>query len=225
MSIDTAAQGPPPPPPGPQRNRIALSTAIFALATALSRIAGLAREVIQASFFATGVAISAFTIASQIPNLVANLFSQAALSAAFVPVFTELLQQGRKREAFKLASDLFWLILRRARRADRSSGSGSRAAIMPLFTGTSCTPTRSPPGCPRLFPVVLLLSLTGLLVGILQSYDRFTVPALAPAVLERASSSCCSSSCTSRLHGGPHDQDSVYAYAIAWLVAPSSSCC
>ena len=40
-----------------------------------------------------------------------NLFAQAALSAAFVPVFTDLLQQGRKREAFKLASTLFWIIL------------------------------------------------------------------------------------------------------------------
>ncbi len=40
-----------------------------------------------------------------------NLFAQAALSAAFVPVFTDLLQQGRKREAFRLASTMFWLIL------------------------------------------------------------------------------------------------------------------
>ena len=40
----------------------------------------------------------------------ANLFAQAALSAAFVPVFTELLQQGRKREAFRLATTLFWIV-------------------------------------------------------------------------------------------------------------------
>ncbi len=62
----------------------------------MSRIAGLGREVVQASFFGTTAAASAFTVASQIPNLFSNLFSQAALSAAFVPVFTELLQEGRK---------------------------------------------------------------------------------------------------------------------------------
>ena len=73
------------------------------MATACRRIAGLGREVVQASFFGTTAAGSAFTVASQIPNLFSNLFSQAALSAAFVPVFTELLPEGRRREAFKLA--------------------------------------------------------------------------------------------------------------------------
>ncbi len=41
----------------------------------------------------------------------ANLFAQAALSAAFVPVFTELLQAGRKKEAFRLATTLFWIVM------------------------------------------------------------------------------------------------------------------
>src|SRR6201987_2488278 len=93
------------------RRRIATNTAIFAIATALSRIAGLAREVAGAFFFGTTAAYSAFTLASQVPNLFSNLFSQAALGAAFVPVFTELMHEGRKREAFKLAATLFWVIL------------------------------------------------------------------------------------------------------------------
>ena len=45
------------------------------------------------------------------PNLVSNLFANAALSAAFVPVFTDLLQQGRRKEALRLASTLFWIML------------------------------------------------------------------------------------------------------------------
>src|SRR5437763_1928186 len=106
-----AAKGPPPPPPTTPRRRIAVNTAIFAVATAISRVAGLGREVVQAAFFATSAAASAFTLASQVPNLFSNLFSQAALSAAFVPVFTELIQKGRKHEAFRVASTLFWLIL------------------------------------------------------------------------------------------------------------------
>ena len=55
-----------------------------------------------------------------------SLFADAALSAAFVPVFTELLEQGKKREAFQLASTLFFLILDRPRRDLRRSSS-SRA--------------------------------------------------------------------------------------------------
>ncbi|MFX8801654.1 lipid II flippase MurJ, partial [Acinetobacter baumannii] len=76
---------------------------------------------------------SAFTIASQIPNLMANLFAQSALSAAFVPVFTDLLQQGRKREAFKLASTLFWIIFV-ALGALTAVGILLAGVIMPLFT-------------------------------------------------------------------------------------------
>jgi putative peptidoglycan lipid II flippase len=203
------------PPPSPPRRRIALSTAIFALATALSRIAGLGREVVQASFFATTPAASAFTVASQVPNLFSNLFSQAALSAAFVPVFTELMQEGRKKEAFRLASELFWLIL-------VVLGSltllwlAVAGLIMPLFTGTfSASTTTLTVGLSRvLFPVVLLLSLTGLLVGILQSYDQFTVAALAPAVWNIVIVVLLVI-----LHSHFHGQNGVYAYAIAWLVA------
>src|SRR5262249_59543385 len=95
----------------PRSRRLAVNTAIFAIATGLSRVAGLIREIVAASFFGTRGPASAFTIASQIPNLMSNLFAQAALSAAFVPVFTDLLQQGKKREAFTLASTLFWIIL------------------------------------------------------------------------------------------------------------------
>jgi putative peptidoglycan lipid II flippase len=203
------------PPPSPPRRRIALSTAIFALATALSRIAGLGREVIQASFFATSAAASAFTVASQVPNLFSNLFSQAALSAAFVPVFTELMQEGRKREAFKLASELFWLILV-GLGVLTLVWMGVADLVMPLFTGTFKPSTvELTVGLSRvLFPVVLLLSITGLLVGILQSYDEFSIPALAPAVWNVVIIVLLVA-----LHGRFHGQNAVYAYAIAWLVA------
>jgi putative peptidoglycan lipid II flippase len=185
------------------------------MATALSRIAGLGREVVQASFFGTTAAASAFTVASQVPNLFSNLFSQAALSAAFVPVFTELLQAGRKREAFKLASELFWLILV-VLGGLTVLWMGVAELIVPLFTGTlSPSATSLTVGLSRvLFPVVLLLSLTGLIVGILQSYDEFTIPALAPAVWNIVIIVLLVG-----LHGRFHGQDAVYAYAIAWLIA------
>src|ERR1700761_69204 len=166
------------------RRRIGVNTAIFALATGLSRIAGLAREVVAAGFFGTTVAASAFTLASQIPNLMSNLFAQAALSAAFVPVFTDLLQQGRKREAFKLASTLFWIILI-VLGALTALGIVFAGVIMPLFTGDTFSSAANHVTsvlAQILFPVVLLLGLTGLIVGILQSYDHFTIPAIAPAV-------------------------------------------
>jgi putative peptidoglycan lipid II flippase len=221
VSAENIGAGATPPPADPSsslpkpRRRIAASAAIFAVATGVSRIAGLGREVVQASFFGTTAAASAFTVASQVPNLFSNLFSQAALSAAFVPIFTELLQQGRKREAFKLASELFWLILV-VLGGLTLLWMAVAGVIVPLFTGTlSSSATDLTVGLSRvLFPVVLLLSLTGLLVGILQSYDEFTIPAIAPAVWNLVIIAGLV-----LLHDHFHGQNRVYAYAISWLIA------
>jgi putative peptidoglycan lipid II flippase len=215
VSADTVAGGETggPPPTDPPRRRIAVSTAIFAIATALSRVAGLAREVLARFYFGVTAPASAFALASQVPNLFSNLFSQAALSAAFVPVFTEMLQKGRKREAFQLASTLFWVILI-ALGALTVLWTAVAGLVVPLFTGTNI-PNALTAGLSRvLFPVVLLLSLTGLLVGILQSYDEFTIPALAPAVWNLVIIIGLVV-----LRGSFHGEDKIYAYAIAWLVA------
>ena len=149
-----------------------------------------------------------------------NLFANAALSAAFVPVFTDLLQQGRKREAFRLASTLFWimLIVLGAFTAFFVLAAG---VIMPLFTGPTFNGALDAltVGLSQvLFPVVLLIGLIGLMVGVLQSYEHFTIPAIAPAVwnlviivllvLLRP-----------HFHGGYENGDQLYAYAIAILVA------
>jgi putative peptidoglycan lipid II flippase len=204
-----------PTPPPSRTRRLAVNTAIFAVATAVSRVAGLGREVVQANYFGTSGEASAFAIASQIPNLFSNLFSQAALGAAFVPIFTELLQQGRKKEAFRLASSLFWLIL-------IVLGSltllymGVAGIVIPLFTGTlDHSQTVLTAGLSRvLFPVVLLLSLTGLMVAILQSYDQFSVAAIAPAVWNVVIIVGLVV-----LHAQFHGQNQVYSYAVAWLIA------
>jgi putative peptidoglycan lipid II flippase len=164
--------------------RVARNTAIFSIATGLSRVAGLAREISVAKFFGTSGPFSAFTIAFQVPTLVTNLFANAALSAAFVPVFTELLQKGRRKDALRLASTLFWIMLLAlgAITAIFILGAG---VIMPLFTGAKFNGYLDglTAGFSQvLFPVVLLVGLNGLLVGVLQSYEHFSIPAIAPAV-------------------------------------------
>src|SRR4030081_3168424 len=171
----------PPAPPPPGGGGVARNTAIFSIATGISRIAGLVREIVAASYFGTRGPASAFTIAFQVPNLISNLFANAALSAAFVPVFTELLQKGRRKEALRLASTLFWIMLigLGAITAIFILGAG---VIMPLFTGlkfNSYLDGLTAGFSQVLFPVILLLGLNGLLVGILQSYDHFSIPAIS----------------------------------------------
>src|SRR3954447_18713570 len=91
--------------------RVARNTAIFSFLTGLSRIMGLIREVVAAGYFGTSGAASAFTLAFQIPNLIRALVADAALSSAFVPVFSELLEQRKRREAYALASALGGLLI------------------------------------------------------------------------------------------------------------------
>ena len=98
------------PAPGGRSGRIARSTAFFSIATAASRIAGLVREVFAASYYGVNGPMSAFTIAFQVPNLVRSLFADAALQPAFIPIFTEQLEQKNYREAFRLASTLLLLV-------------------------------------------------------------------------------------------------------------------
>jgi putative peptidoglycan lipid II flippase len=196
--------------------RVARNTAIFSIATGFSRIAGLVREIIAASFFSTFKQYSAFTIAFQVPNLVSNLFANAALSAAFVPVFTELLQEGRRREALRLAATVFWIMLI-ALGAVTAVFILAAHVIMPLFigAGSSVSGGLTAGLAQVLFPVVLLLGLNGLLVGILQSYDRFGIAAASPLVWNVVI-------IVGVVVLRPHfinDNKGIYAYAIAILAA------
>ncbi len=196
--------------------RIARNTALFSILTAFSRVAGLGREVVAASYFGVTGPASAFTLAFLVPNLIANLFAQAALSAAFVPVFTDLLQQGRRREALRLASTLFWIMLI-ALGAITAFFVLAAGVVMPLFTGphfSGALDSLTVGLSQVLFPVVLLLGLTGLLVGILQSYEHFTIPALAPAVWNVV---IVVALVLLRPHF--HGEDEVYAYAVGILIA------
>ena len=164
---------------GEARTRLGVSAAAFAVATGVSRVLGLVREVITAYYFGAAGKINAFTVAFQLPNLMRALVADAALSAAFVPVFSDLLEKGERKRAWRVASSLFWLML---------LGLTALAAVFmlvaPWVIGIFGNPGHDKAlavGLSRvLFPVVTLLGVSGIVVGILNSYDHFTVPAISP---------------------------------------------
>jgi putative peptidoglycan lipid II flippase len=202
--------------PASQPGRVARNTAIFSVATAASRVVGLVREIVAAALYGTTPFASGFTLAFQIPNLVANLFANAALSAAFVPVFTDLLSQGKRRQAFELASSLLWIMLI-ALSAISAFFILLAGVIMPLFLAPSLTGVQGITVVLSqiLFPVVLLLGLTSLFTGILQSFERFTMAAVAPAIWNIVIIALT-------LYLRPsyaHNSDGIEAYAIAILAA------
>ncbi|MGZ4271274.1 MAG: murein biosynthesis integral membrane protein MurJ [Solirubrobacteraceae bacterium] len=192
----------------------ARNTVIFSILTGLSRVAGLAREIVASSYFATSGAFSAFTIAFQIPNVVRSLFADAALSAAFVPVFTEMLEGGRKKEAFRLASTLFFLMVA-VLGAITLLFMLAAPLIIPLFVGDKLHSLDDLTiGLSRvLFPVVLVLGINGLVVGMLNAYDHFTIPALSPLVWNGVILFCLVGS-QQVLTGN----DQLYGYAVGVLI-------
>jgi putative peptidoglycan lipid II flippase len=190
--------------------RLARSTAIFSLATGLSRILGLVREIVARYYFGTVGAINAFEVAFLIPNTVRALVADAALSSAFVPVFSELLVKGERKRAWRVASSLFWLVL---------LGLGGLTALFILISpwimrafgyGDLAV------GLARvLFPIVVLLGLSGIVVGILNSYEHFSVPALTPVFWNLAIIAGLLIGIP-RVHGIDHE---LYVYAFAILIA------
>jgi putative peptidoglycan lipid II flippase len=164
-------------PPSP---RLARSTAIFSAATGLSRILGLAREIVVRSIFGVqGAGINAFTVAFQVPNLVRALVADAALSSAFVPVFTELLEKGERARAWRVASSLIWILLL-GLTAITAVFVLAAPWVMAVFGYTGEDGELAVTLARILFPIVILLGISGVIVGILNSYNHFTVPALTP---------------------------------------------
>jgi putative peptidoglycan lipid II flippase len=199
---------------GSQAGRIARSTAFFSIATAASRVAGLVREIVAAGFYGIKGPMSAFTIAFQVPNLVRALFADAALQPAFVPIFSELIGKKQYREAFRLASTMLMLITM-VLGAITALFVLLAPVLMPIFApgfeGETLDLTISLSQV--LFPILILLGASGIVVGILNSYDRFGAFAISPlfwnltiilvlVVLEPMFSR----------------QDRIYAYAIGILV-------
>src|ERR671918_1402732 len=200
--------------PRPRSGRLARSTAFFSLATGLSRVAGLVREIVAASYFGITAPMSAFTIAFLVPNTVRSLFADAAIQAAFVPVFTEQLERGRRRDAFHLASTLIFLVavvlgvitalfILAAPLVIPLFAPGFEGEVLDLTVALSRL----------LFPILVLLGISGLVVGILNSYDRFAVFAIAPFFWNVAIIAVLVG-----LAPAFPEEDKIYAYAIGVLV-------
>ncbi|MDQ3726299.1 MAG: murein biosynthesis integral membrane protein MurJ [Actinomycetota bacterium] len=165
----------------PASGRIARSTAFFSIATAASRVVGLGREVVAAGYYGISGPMSAFTIAFQVPNLIRALFADAALQPAFVPIFTELIGKKDYKEAFRLASTML-LLVTMVLGAITALFVLLAPVVMPVFApgfeGEILDLTVSLSQV--LFPILVLLGISGIVVGILNSYDRFGAFAISP---------------------------------------------
>jgi putative peptidoglycan lipid II flippase len=163
--------------------RLATSTAAFGAATAISRVAGLVREIVAATLIGSGPVYSAFTVAFNLPNLIRAVVADNAISAAFVPVFLGLREQGEEEEAWRVAGMVLWTTA-----VVLGAVSALLMLLAPLFVpllmiGSDNVSSDLVVTLTRwLFPIVVLMGLTGVVTGILNSQRIFGVPAFAPVV-------------------------------------------
>src|SRR5512136_3306607 len=153
-----------------------VATGIF-----LSRIAGLVRDRVFAHYFGNSEAADAFRAAFRIPNFLQNLFGEGVLSASFIPVYANLLAQGKDEEADRVASAVFCLlslVLSCLVIAGIFATPLLIDAIAPGFEGAKRELTISLVRI--LFPGAALLALSAWCLGILNSHRRFFISYTAP---------------------------------------------
>lgn len=163
------------------------SSAIVGLMTMLSRVLGLARDVVFAWFIGASGGADAFFVAFKIPNFLRRLFAEGAFAQAFVPVLSEYRQRGN------LAA-VRHLIDRIAGCLGISVIGVSALAVLgaPVLTFVFApgfylhAPEKFALTADMIritFPYLALISLAGFAGSILNSYDRFAIPALTPVTL------------------------------------------
>src|SRR6266478_1919204 len=154
--------------------------------TFVSRILGFVRDVLIARLFGAGLATDAFFVAFRIPNLLRRLFAEGAFSQAFVPVLSEYRTRRGDSET-KLLVDRTASLLALALLAATALGVAAAPIIIYVSApGFAATPAKFDLTVAMLritFPYILFISLVSLAGGVLNTWSRFAIPALTPALL------------------------------------------
>lgn len=166
----------------PHTSAIARSAGTISFAVLVSRLLGLVREQVFAGFFGAGYAYDAFVVAFRIPNLLRDLFAEGALSAAFITVFTDYRSKQGAGATWKLASNVIaaLLILVGGITLLGMILSGKIVSLMsPDFSLVPGKHELTALMTSIMFPFLLLVSLSAIAMGMLNSLNKFFIPSMA----------------------------------------------
>ena len=154
--------------------------------TFVSRILGFIRDLVIARLFGAGALTDAFFVAFRIPNLLRRLFAEGAFSQAFVPVLSDYKARRGEAETRRLV-DRTATLLALALLAATALGVAAAPAIVyisaPGFAAEAAKFELTVAMLRITFPYILFISLVSLAGGILNTWSRFAIPALTPALL------------------------------------------
>lgn len=181
---------PPTPPAAPAAGRG--GAAWIALGILASRLIGFVREWTLAHYFGVGPHADVFRAALRAPNAIQNLLGEGTLSAAFIPLYTRMIHEGREREAGRFAGAVFGLLLAVAGGLSLLGALLARPIVAILSmgflddTGPVDRYELAVAAVRIIFPMTGLLVLSVWALGILNSHRRFLVPYMAPVIWNAA---------------------------------------
>jgi len=168
------------------KHKIAKYASIIIIATIFCRILGLGREIVISNRFGAGIETDAFFIAFMIPNLLRSFLGEGALNSAFIPIFAEYLTNHDRKKAEYFASNVLNILIIiliivvilgvwSAPLLINLIAIGFKSNMYKYQLAVNLTRI--------IFPYIGFVAVAALFMGILNSYDHFLVPALAPSML------------------------------------------
>jgi putative peptidoglycan lipid II flippase len=173
-----------------RRRSVARAAGAVTLATMISRILGVGREMVMAKYFGAGFFTDAFNIAYRVPNLFRDLFAEGALSSAFIPTFIRELNHGGAEKAWSLANRLvsaLLLVLGVLTLVFLFFAEGFDYLLAAGYADTPGKMELTVQMTRILSPFLLFVALAAVAMGMLNAFGSFFVPAAAPAALNL----CC----------------------------------
>jgi putative peptidoglycan lipid II flippase len=188
LSADPADDAAEPAAAVPTKARSSTSaSAMVAAGILLSRVAGLVRTRVVAMFFGTSMYSDVFAAGMRMPNLLQNLLGEGVLSASFIPVYSELLHQGRKKEAGRVAGAIFSLLLAAAGLLALVGVLLAPVIVSVFMPGLEGERRALTVAVTRIiFPMAGILVLSAWALGILNSHRSFFLPYFAPVLWNAA---------------------------------------
>lgn len=159
------------------------SSGAMGAATLVSRILGMAREILYANFMGAGVVAGAFKLAFMIPNLFRRLLGEGALTAAFIPIFKEKEKTEGEASMWRSANSVISALILAASGIIAVVVAG--ISIVLLVVPESLSPDRvlMLRLLRLMFPYMLLVCMAAVFMGMLNARGQFFLPALGAVVL------------------------------------------
>ncbi len=161
---------------------IARSAGAVGIAVLCSRLLGLVREQVFAGLFGAGLAYDAFVVAFRIPNLLRDLFGEGALSAAFVTVFSEYNSKRSQEETWRLASNVlifFAMFISALTLVAMFFAEPIVHLLAPDFQRVAGKSELTALLTRIIMPFLLFVSLSAVVMGMLNARGKFFIPALS----------------------------------------------